>query len=246
MNGSAMGLPRSATDSDSTSPNGDITSTKSAAQRVVEHVQQRIIAGAFPPGELITEGQVAAELSVSRTPVREAFKGLEGEGWLRVYPKRGALVVPVSWDDVQDVYEARRVVDRWVTETLVKNGIPDQTLREVEASIRASRDDYSPDDLRRYRESMRDFHRILVRGTGNRVMAQIVDRLLATSLRMGLSAVHPKRVELLKDCHIGEHEEILAAILAGDGERAIELTESHLQSNPIVQGDGRTAQPPLE
>ena len=59
-------------------------------------VKQQILGGGYPGGALISEGEVSAAVGVSRTPVREAFLRLEVEGLLRLYPKRGALVTPVT------------------------------------------------------------------------------------------------------------------------------------------------------
>ncbi|NKS66646.1 GntR family transcriptional regulator, partial [Rhodococcus hoagii] len=55
-----------------------------------------ILSGALPGGELISEGEIASRMGSSRTPVREAFLRLEAEGWMRLYPKRGALIVPIA------------------------------------------------------------------------------------------------------------------------------------------------------
>src|ERR671916_2526130 len=72
-----------------------------ATNRAYEFTKGRVLDSTFAGGDLITEGEVAAALGMSRTPVREAFLRLEGEGLLRLYPKRGALVVPVSAGEVE-------------------------------------------------------------------------------------------------------------------------------------------------
>ena len=78
-----------------------------AKDRALDYVKTQVLTGEFPGGELISEGDVATALGMSRTPVREAFLRLEAEGLLRLYPQRGALVVPVSPDEVRAVMEAR-------------------------------------------------------------------------------------------------------------------------------------------
>ena len=82
----------------------------SAKDRAYRHTKARILDGSLPGGDLITEGQVADTLAMSRTPVREAFLRLEAEGLLRLFPKRGALVVAVSPHEVEAVLDLRR---RW-------------------------------------------------------------------------------------------------------------------------------------
>ena len=76
-------------------PDQDAQPQDSAADRAYAFVKDRIITGAYAGGTLISEGEVSAAVRISRTPVREAFLRLAAEGLLRLYPKRGALVVPV-------------------------------------------------------------------------------------------------------------------------------------------------------
>ena len=93
-----------------------------AKDRAYEFVKERILDGGYPGGDLLSEGEVAEALGVSRTPVREAFLLLEAEGLMRLYPKRGALVVPVSPDEVHDVMETRMLVERHTADRLARRG----------------------------------------------------------------------------------------------------------------------------
>lgn len=72
------------------------TSMQPAAERVYELVKERIIDGTIDSSRMLSEAALAAEVGVSRTPAHEAFLRLELEGFLQLYPKRGALVVPIS------------------------------------------------------------------------------------------------------------------------------------------------------
>ncbi|MGW3628406.1 GntR family transcriptional regulator, partial [Streptomyces sp. NPDC000880] len=69
---------------------------QAAKDKAYDWVKNRVLHGGYEGGDLISEGDVSKELQMSRTPVREAFLRLEVEGLLRLYPQRGALVVPVS------------------------------------------------------------------------------------------------------------------------------------------------------
>src|SRR4051794_3211856 len=91
----------------------------SASERAYRHVKERVLDGTIPGGELISENEVAEQLGMSRTPVRAAFGQLEAEGLLRLYPKRGALVVPVSAQETEAVMEARWVIERYAIERVV-------------------------------------------------------------------------------------------------------------------------------
>ncbi len=87
------------------------TGRPAAKDRALDYVKSQVLTGAFPGGELISEGEVASALGMSRTPVREAFLRLEAEGLLRLYPQRGALVVPVSSEEARAVIEARLLLE---------------------------------------------------------------------------------------------------------------------------------------
>lgn len=83
----------------------------SAADRAYAHVKERLLAGAYGDGELLSEGAIADELGISRTPVREALLQLQAERLLTLYPKRGALVTPLSAREVAELFETRRLIE---------------------------------------------------------------------------------------------------------------------------------------
>src|SRR5947208_11694169 len=112
----------------------------SATERAYGHTKARVLDGTYQSGSLITEGEVAEAVGVSRTPVREAFLRLENEGLLRLYPKRGALVVPVSAAEIESVMETRLLVERHAIEKIVRSRAPvaealNAELRRQEALV---------------------------------------------------------------------------------------------------------------
>src|SRR5690242_4572036 len=82
-----------------------------AATRVYQHLKRAILEQLHTGGTLLTEAEIADAVGVSRTPVREALLRLESEGLVVLYPKRGALVLPVSAQEIDDVIEARTLVE---------------------------------------------------------------------------------------------------------------------------------------
>src|SRR5918995_5450859 len=93
-----------------------------ATTRAYAFTKDRVLDSTFAGGDFITEGEVAEALGMSRTPVREAFLRLESEGLLRLYPKRGALVVPVSAQEVEAVMETRLLVERFAFARAIERG----------------------------------------------------------------------------------------------------------------------------
>src|SRR3954447_8432723 len=82
-----------------------------AADRVYAHVKQGVLDRRYEGGTLLTEGELGEAVGVSRTPVREALLRLEAEGLIKLYPKKGALVLPVSAQEIADVVETRLLVE---------------------------------------------------------------------------------------------------------------------------------------
>ena len=115
-----------------------MTETHSAADRVYAQVKHDILAGDLPGGAFVTEGALAAQTGVSRTPVREALLRLEGEGLVRLYPKKGALVSPPTADEARDVLEARIVIEEWAARTVWprRAELLDDLADELEAALR--------------------------------------------------------------------------------------------------------------
>src|SRR6478672_7396815 len=100
----------------------DTTGTRSAADRVYEYVRQGILHRRYADNELLAEGVLAAETGVSRTPVREALLRLEAQGMIRLLPKRGALVLPVTAQEWRDVLATRLLVETDCTRSVILAG----------------------------------------------------------------------------------------------------------------------------
>lgn len=197
----------------------------STKDRVHAHVKEGILAGIYPGGELISEGQVAQELGCSRTPVREAFLVLEAEGLMRLYPKRGALVVEVSAREIAEVMEVRAVVECHAVATLAAAGSPaaiEATRRLIDAQDGHAARGEGPGFV----EADRQFHRALMEALGNRVLLGLYDTLRDRQRRMG-AVVVARDPGVMRD-YIADHRAIVAAIEAGDGELAGRAMAGHI------------------
>jgi DNA-binding GntR family transcriptional regulator len=196
-----------------------------AADRAYMHTKERILDGAYEEGQLIGEGEVSEAVGVSRTPVREAFLRLEAEGMLRLFPKRGALVVPISAADVEDVMETRLLIERFAIRRVVELEL-DLDDRLLEA-ITAQEEHASAKDVVAFVDADREFHRIFVAATGNAIVLQMHDSLRDQQNRMGIAALSrsdDRTARILK-----EHRAIVKAVTKGDPAAAEALIEAHLE-----------------
>ncbi len=195
-----------------------------ATSRAYEHVKQAILDRAYPGGALLSEGEIATAVGVSRTPVREALLRLESEGLVRLYPKRGALVLPVSSQEIADVVETRELVE---TFTAGKATIGPELVEELTALLEEMRAHSDGGDAREFARADRCFHRTLVAAAGNEILTQLYDSLRDRQLRMArLTAADPTRTA---DA-IGEHAEILEAVRSGDRRRIRAAIHRHLHT----------------
>jgi DNA-binding GntR family transcriptional regulator len=185
----------------------------SASRRAYDHVKEQILDGTLEGTELLSEGEVAEELGMSRTPVRAAFVQLEAEGFLRLYPKRGAIVVPVTAQEAESVIETRWVIERYA----IERGEP-ALGRELLGLADV------PEGAE-FAEADRAFHRTLVAGTGNEILLSLYDSLRDRQRRMlRVSAGTEERKAVIT----AEHRELAGALEAGATEQALRILRRHL------------------
>lgn len=208
----------------------------SAKDRAYDFVKDRILYGSYRGGDLISEGDVAADLEMSRTPVREAFLRLENEGLLRLYPQRGAFVIPVSPEEVRQVLEARSVLEEFATRKVIERTDAQRaTLRSVlEESIARQRALAAGGDLRAFLQEDRGFHTTLVDASENDFFAQLYASLRDRQVRMlaDSQVSDATRRETILD----EHAAIATAIGKGDPEAACAAVLTHLASTRTALG----------
>lgn len=204
----------------------------SAADRAYAYVKGEILARRFAPHDLLSEGQLAAAVGASRTPVREALLRLQGEGLVRLLPKRGALVLPVTVDEMADVMETRRLVETFAARKVLTRQ-PSAALGPVlERHLDAMRAAMEAHDVVAYVQADRDFHLAIVAATGNEIITSLYRSLRERQLRMGTvnlldgtgTNVDPARMQST----LAEHERIRDALRAGRADAVAKAVGAHL------------------
>ncbi|MCZ2524726.1 GntR family transcriptional regulator [Streptomyces sp. NPDC059506] len=204
-----------------------------AADRVYHHVKQAVLDRRYEGGTLLTEGDLADAVGVSRTPVREALLRLEAEGLLKLYPKKGALVLPVSAQEIADVVETRLLVEEHAARRVFPAA--DSLVRRLEELLEEQRRHAATGDLAAFAAADRCFHAEIVRAAGNRILSHLYDQLRDRQLRMGVATMnaHPDRITK----NIAEHAEILEALRGGDAGAATAAVHRHItRVGALVRG----------
>ncbi|MFC4034241.1 GntR family transcriptional regulator [Streptomyces polygonati] len=201
------------------------TKSPPAAERVYLHVKAGVLDRSYEGGTLLTEGDLAEAVGVSRTPVREALLRLEAEGLLKLYPKKGALVLPVSAQEIADVVETRLLVEQHAVAKVV-GAVPARLIDRLEESLAEQRGHAATGDLAAFAAADRSFHAEIVRAAGNRILAHLYDQLRDRQLRMGVATMHAEPSRVAKN--IAEHTEILEALRGGAALTAAEIVDRHV------------------
>ncbi|MYS34040.1 DNA-binding GntR family transcriptional regulator [Streptomyces sp. KhCrAH-43] len=207
-----------------------------AAERVYAHVKDAVLDRRYEGGTLLTEGGLAEAVGVSRTPVREALLRLEVEGLLKLYPKKGALVLAVSAQEIADVVETRLLVEEFAARKAVPAS--PQLISRLEGLLEEQRRFSEAGDLATVSVKDRCFHAEIVRHAGNEILSRLYDQLRDRQLRMGVAVMeaHPDRIA----ANIAEHSELLEAIRAGDAEGAAQVVRRHVgRVKVLVRGEDR-------
>lgn len=199
-----------------------------AQDRAYVYTKARILDGELRGGEMISEGMIAQQLGVSRTPVREAFLQLKGEGLLRLYPKRGAVVVPVLAEEVGAVVEARELIETFAaTKVTAAAEIAGELSRRLLAELAEQRRLADAGDRSRFVDSDQQFHRLIVAAGGNQILTELYDSLRDRQRRTGLVALlnTAERLEQIQAEHQGLAELLSRRDLSGYRE----ALRAHLQ-----------------
>lgn len=207
-----------------------------AKDRAYDFVKDHVLRGEYAGGELISEGEVAAALNMSRTPIREAFLRLEMEGLLRLYPQRGALVVPVSSAEVHAVLEARLVVEQFAVEKAINGLVPvrEALSGRLDEHVSRQREFAGAEDFGAFLEEDRLFHSSILAAADNALFTQFYASLRDRQVRMVAESLlgDTERRKTILD----EHIEIADAVRNGDLERAQAAVRTHLASTRSALG----------
>lgn len=191
---------------------------------VADEIRAMIMRGELKPGERLFEDRLAERLGVSRNPVREAIRALEGTGLVEVLPRRGAYVSQLDDERTHQLLELRAVLEGFAAQQAALHRTPEdlERLRDlVEEGRRASKEN----DVVRAATCHREFHRAIERASGNQYLEGAV-----APLRHQTELVFSVLLEHRGAPGWEEHDRILAAITAGDGDEARRSTSEHMAS----------------
>lgn len=193
-------------------------------------LRQAILKGELEPGERLMEMQLAEQLGVSRTPIREAIRKLELEGLVLMIPRRGAIVAKITEKDLRDVLEVRSSLERLSTE-LACNRMLDSTIEELRKAQEAFKEALEQDDITLQAQRDVEFHDVIYKATDNLRLIQMLNNLREQMYRYRLEYL---KHDLAHQTLIEEHEAIIEALSKRDKETAINIIVRHVYNQELT------------
>ncbi|WP_326539286.1 GntR family transcriptional regulator [Pseudorhodoferax sp.] len=191
--------------------------------RVQSLISEQIISGKLRPGTRLDERQLAEEFNVSRTPVREALRQLAARGLTQILPMRGAIVMQISIKELSELLHADCELEA-LCARLAAESMTTMEKSELEYIHQRTKALVGENDIEAYLEANREFHRVIIEGSHNQVLTQMV-----SDIRERLNPYRqyqPTDQDRLTSSH-ASHDAIVGAVLAGNGEAAYLAMRGH-------------------
>ncbi len=204
----------------------NIGTTEPLPQLAYSYIKERILNRVFTPGQQLTDTQLAEELGISRTPVRDALRQLTHEGFLVNQARRGWQVYSLSLEDIHEIFELKEAL-----EGLIAHQAAHCTDEEKRALLKSTMEKMKQaagvNDFNAWREADHELHQIMFSMAHNERAWRIVENLNEQwyRLRIGYIALEGR---IQRSCL--EHEPIIDSILAGDGGVAEQCIRLHIDN----------------
>jgi DNA-binding GntR family transcriptional regulator len=205
-------------------PFQDVKPAKSLVEQAYREIRSRILENIWVPGYQALEQEIAAMLGMSRTPVREALIRLEKESFVQIVPRHGVRVLPVSPEDMREIYEVLTALECLAAERLANRRPSAEELQPLLDATQRMSDALDREDLDAWAKADETFHWMLVSLSGNKLLLETVmgywDR--AHRARLFTLRLRPKPVNSTL-----EHRQLVERIAAGDAEGAVAINRQH-------------------
>jgi len=194
-------------------------------ERAYERIRRDIINCAIPPGAEISEAQLSGQYKLGKAGVRVALTRLAHEGLVRAIPRRGYMVVPVTLQDIQDVFELRLMLEP-AAARMAAGKVNTQQLKLYDDVCRAGYERGDAKSTERFLDANKAFHVTIAHATGNARLAAAIEHLfdqMTRLLHLGLGS--------RKGPFESEHKALVKALARGDGEAAERICREQIEAS---------------
>jgi len=202
--------------------NWDRGEIKSLMTVVLDNIRRRIFTGEFRPGQKINESEIAVNLGISRSPVREAFRILERDGLITTLPRKGAYITDISLKDLEELFEIRKILECYALDCIKKRAkkSPEKIQSMIEELDRNLLKKHDPLSV------ISGFHYNLVELSNNARLIELY-KILAVSLKRYWLIYHIEKGQ--RDISLEHHQEIVNTLTKEDYIGTKTLLKKHIQ-----------------
>ena len=191
-------------------------------------IKRRILDNELSPNVIMLEKELADLLGMSRTPVREALIRLSNEGLVEVRPRHGMRVLPLSAEDMIEIYQILTALETQAVEMVAKKGLDNEELKLLNNTVDEMDEALATDDLERWSQADERFHMQLVEFSGNKRLVNIVNNHFDQSYRARRFTLHLRPKPLNSN---SDHRCIVSAIEERDPKKAAECHREHREKS---------------
>lgn len=190
-------------------------------EKILETIREAILKGTLKPGEKVAEPDLAERFGISRTPIREAFRQLESEGYLTVIPRKGAVVAALSEQDVQEFYAIKSILEGYAAE-LAATRLEEKDIDKLVQINEKLKNLEKEGDVKSFFRVHNEFHELFLKAAGNK---KLYDLVLQLGLKFNRLRMASLSVDGRMAISVGEHEKLIEAFRKHDGIEAENLVK---------------------
>jgi len=210
-------------------------------EKILETIREAILSGALKPGEKVAEPELAERFGISRTPIREAFRQLESEGYLTVIPRKGAVVAELSEREVEEFYAIKSVLEGYAARMAAEK-LSDKELERLESINERLEQLAAQGDVKNFFKVHNEFHDLFIKAAGNEKLHELIGQLVRKFTRSRLTSLS---IQGRMQISVEEHKKLIKAFKDHNGEQADFLVKrtaaigGKLLIQSIAQKEGR-------
>ncbi|MEA3507742.1 MAG: GntR family transcriptional regulator [Synergistota bacterium] len=197
-----------------------------SADYVYQELRHRIITKNLKPGQRLPEVNIAVEMGVSRTPVREALRRLASEGLVLIIPNSGARLASPTRREMEDTYVVRKQLECLATR-IAAGRISERNIRRLEDTIIEEERAFEEKNLELYLEVNETFHKVIADSSGNRVLSEYVENILART--NAYVVFYDPFYDIEDNPSVIQHKGIVQAFKDREADLAVDLMREHLK-----------------
>jgi DNA-binding GntR family transcriptional regulator len=203
-------------------------------EKILENIRDAIVSGSLKAGSRVSEPELAERYGISRTPIREAFRQLESEGYLTVVPRRGAIVSEFSQKDIEEFYAIKSVMEGYAARCACEN-LSAKDLDRLQTINNKLAELARIGNIKHFFKVHGDFHELFIKAADNEKLHELIAGLVTKFQRLRFASLSlPGRMEV----SVQEHEKIIDAFRKKDPALAETLVRKNAEYGGRALIDG--------